>query len=156
MASTARTAEFLEQAATVAELDVGMLFDRMKNEFINEYSRAALREGLTGKELTTRMENYLLGLSEKPLEETARKSSTVIYNEGRSAEILTEGDDDVVEFVVRSEILEPGRTCTVCQGFVVDPPVIEVGTDEYFEFMPPSKCEGGDNCRGFYIAFPAT
>ena len=35
--------------------------------------------------------------------------------------------------------------------YLLDNEVFEVGTRDYYQNMPPAECEGGDNCRGFYI-----
>ncbi len=79
----------------------------------------------------------------------SRTSSTVAYNQGRGAEIATAGLDGRAQFVVRSEVLDT-RTCRSCAN--LDGTVVPINSPEYAQFMPPAMCEGGDRCRGFYIA----
>jgi hypothetical protein len=138
--------EAIEMVATV---DIGTMWDRMLGEFLNEWARLE-RTGIAPAEMEREMAAFLEGLSDKPVEDLARKSAGVSYNEGRSAEILTRHDVGEVNFVVRSEILD-AATCDVCA--TLDANVFEVGTPEYYEYMPPAKCLGGDRCRGFYVAF---
>ena len=139
---------FEDQAEVLATMDVGSMWDRLLGEFLDAFVRFD-REGLEGDDLDRELGAFMDGLSEKPVEDLARKSSSVAYNQGRAAEILSAAAGRGVEFVVRSEILDQA-TCEVCRN--LDSMVVEVDSPEFTEFMPPSKCLGGDRCRGFYVA----
>jgi hypothetical protein len=56
--------------------------------------------------------------------------------------------DGAAAWVLRSEVLD-ARTCQACAG--LDGTMVKIGTSEYEQLMPPARCEGGDNCRGFYV-----
>ena len=143
MPSAVQIQAFEESVSVVATIDVGTMWDRMLGEFLVEYERLS-RSGMGTAQMDAALDAFMDNLSDKPVGELARKSTTVAYNEGRSAEILSTD----IEFVVRSEVLD-SKTCAACA--VVDGSVVEVGTQDYFGLMPPALCEGGDNCRGFYI-----
>jgi hypothetical protein len=87
-------------------------------------------------------------LSDKPMENLARTSSTVAYNQGRQGSLLGAMEAETAQFVVRSEVLDQ-NTCVECAA--IDGAIFEIGTSDFQEFMPPAKCLGGDRCRGFYI-----
>jgi hypothetical protein len=138
---------FEDQARVVAELDVGSMWDRVLGEFIAEWTRLN-RQRLGKAELERALAAFMADLSSKPLEDVARTSSSVAYNQGRAAEILTAGDREQVDFVVRSEILD-ANTCPTCQA--LDGTVVAVDDPDFHRLMPPALCEGGDRCRGFYV-----
>jgi len=137
---------FAEQAEVLSGINVGTMWDRLRGEFLAEFVRLD-SQGLTPAELDRAMTGFMEGLSEKPLTELARKDSGVIYNQGRSAEILSQ---PAVEFVVYSSILEASTTCDPCRH--LDGEVFEVGTPDYFNNQPGAQCDGGTNCRCIYIA----
>lgn len=136
---------FAEQAEVVGGMDVGVMWDRLRGEFLDAYVRFE-RQGLTGAELDRAMDAFMGQLSEKPLVDLSRKSSGVIYNQGRSAEILSRSE---VEFVVYSSVLDV-TTCEPCR--FLDSEVFEVGSSDYFNNQPGAQCEGGDRCLCIYIA----
>jgi len=138
-------AAFGEQAEVLGALNVGVMFDRLKGEFLAEYVRLE-RMGLSPAELERSMEGFLTSLSEKPLDDLARKSSGVAYNQGRSAEILSHPE---VEYVVYSSVLE-ATTCEPCRHLDGEP--FEVGSPDYFNNQPGAQCLGGTRCRCIYIA----
>lgn len=138
---------FEENISTVATMDVGVMWDRMKGEFLAEWARLD-RTNISTDELERRMMAFLDDLSERPLQDLARTSSGVAYNQGRNVEILDAGERGEATYAVRSEVLDT-NTCRNCQ--VLDGGVFEIGTPEYEQYMPPAECEGGDRCRGFYI-----
>lgn len=142
-------AAFEERAEILATMDLGTMWDRYLGEFLAQWDRLD-RQGLSGEAMEREMMAFLEDLSEKPLEDLARQTSGVAYNQGRDAEILSAAQSGQVEFVVRSEVLD-NRTCQACQMY--DGAIFDVGTPEYREFMPPAKCFGGDRCRGFYVPF---
>jgi hypothetical protein len=138
------------QVEVLATMDVGQMWDRMLGEYLGHWTQLE-RQGLSAAEMDAEMRAFMQGLSDKPLERLARQSAGVAYNQGRSAEILSAAEDRGVQFVVRSEILDI-NTCPTCENFANSPPVVEVGTPEYDQYMPPSYCDGGLQCRGFYVA----
>ncbi len=138
-------AAFAAQSEVVGALNVGVMWDRLRGEFLAEYIRLE-RMGLTAAELEAAMQGFLGQLSEKPLADLARRSSGVIYNQGRSAEILSQ---PAVEFVVYSSVLEP-TTCEPCRH--LDSEVFEGGSSDFFNNQPGAQCLGGTNCRCIYIA----
>ncbi len=142
---------FEEQVHTLAVLDVGNMWDRMLGEFLGEWGRLD-RQGLDSAAMEAEMRSFMDGLSNKPEERLARTSSGVAYNQGRSAEILSAAVEGLTQFVVRSEQLDR-NTCVACAA--LDGEVFEIGTPDYFEFLPPAKCLGGDLCRGFPVAVAA-
>jgi hypothetical protein len=137
-----------DEVRLVAAMDLNQMWDRVLGEMLDAFVRFD-RQGLSDTEMESEMQGFLDGLSEKPTEDLARKSAGVSYNQGRSAEILTAADAGDVQFVVRSEILD-SNTCATCE--TLDGFVLEVGTSDYDRWLPPAGCEGGDRCRGFYVA----
>lgn len=146
-----RITAFEDQVEVLAGLNIDELWARLLNEYLGEWERLD-RLGLSQSEVYSRMESFLTGLSEKNLEDIARKGAGVAYSYGRGVEILAAADQGEVEICVRSEVLDT-RTCRVCAMFALDPPVVEVDTPEFWALYPPAECEGGDRCRGFYIPF---
>lgn len=52
------------------------------------------------------------------------------------------------EFAMRSEQLDE-RTCDSCD--LLHGEIVQVGSAEFFDEMPPEGCEGGGRCRGIYV-----
>lgn len=142
---------FAEEVQVVATLDVQNLWDRLLGEFLNEWDRQR-RAGLEGEQLDRHMQEFLDALSDKPVEDMARQSSTIAYNEGRSAAFKQGAERGRVQYVVRSEVLDQA-TCANCAA--LDGLVVEVDTPEYRELQPPARCLGGNRCRGFYVPIPS-
>ena len=130
---------------TRATIDAGALLSRLEDEAI-AFLESAYRRGLTGEQIAAELEVFLSELSDKPVGQLARKSTTVAFNMGRDDEIKSRAEE--IAFVVRTEILD-SATCGPCAG--LDGTSYQVGTDAYEENMPPNKCDGGDRCRGFYV-----
>jgi len=145
------TAAFADEIQTLATLDIGQMWDRHLGEFLGEWTRVN-RQNLPAAETEKHLLSFMEGLSDKPTEDLARKSSTVAYNQGRNAEIKTLHTEGAVEFVVRSEILDQA-TCSECAKW--DGAIFEVDTPSFYQYAPPAQCLGGDRCRGFYVAVPA-
>ena len=142
--------QFAEEVAVVATLDVQAMWQRLLGEFLSEWANVT-RTGMSANEIDRHMQEFLDALSDKPVEDLARQSSTVAYNEGRDAAIKTAAEVGKVRYVVRSEVLDQA-TCANCAG--LDGAIVQVNTPEYRELMPPARCLGGNRCRGFYIALP--
>jgi hypothetical protein len=141
-------AAFAEQTEVLATMDLGTMWDRMLGEFLAEWERLN-RQGIDGAAMDRALRSFMDDLSAKPLEDLARQSSSVAYNQGRAVSILQAGDSGEVEYVVRSELLD-SNTCAACAN--LDGMVVRVDEPDFEEYMPPSKCLGGDRCRGFYVA----
>jgi hypothetical protein len=134
---------------TRAAIDVGSLVGRLESEIIGEYDRL-FRQGLPPGEAALEMQKFLDSLSDRPIGDLARGSTTVAFNTGRATE--TTAMSDQIAYVVRTEILD-GNTCDMCQSldYSVSGVEYEVDSDLYYEDMPPAKCDGRDRCRGFYL-----
>jgi len=52
------------------------------------------------------------------------------------------------QFAMRSEQLD-ANTCDSCEGLHGE--IVEIGSADYYELMPPSGCDGGGRCRGIYV-----
>lgn len=143
---------FEDRAEIVARVAVGELWDRILGEALLEWERLDRRfpPGTPNRaaQIERELEAFLRGLSVKPVEKIGRKAAGVAYNEGRRAAIDSAAEQGRAQLVVRSEILD-ANTCDTCA--TLDGTVFEVGTPDYYDFFPPAHCEGGDQCRGFYV-----
>ncbi len=151
MAVERTIAIFEEEVRVLAQVNIGKVWDRVLGEFLGEWERLD-RQQLSNADLARELESFMDGLSVKPTEALARKSSTVAYNQGRNAELISARDAKDVQFVVRSEVLDTG-TCRPCT--LLDGELFEVGSSEYYANMPPAQCDGQEFCRGFYIPISA-
>lgn len=52
------------------------------------------------------------------------------------------------EYAMRSEQLDE-RTCDSCDE--LHGLIVQIGSAEYMDEMPPAECEGGGRCRGIYV-----
>lgn len=134
-------------AQTVAEITLDKLWRMMLDSFLDEFDRLQ-RQDLPTERMFKDLGAHLDDLSDKRVEDWARQATHVAYNEGRSAAMVTAKGAGAANYAVRSEILDD-RTCANCRAY--DGKVVEIGSAEYREFMPPAKCLGGDRCRGFYV-----
>lgn len=126
-------------------IDVSGLATRLENEalrLITDFSQ----QGLVGEELARAVTDGLLGLSDAPIEKAARGASSEAFNLGRNLEAQRRVGD--IQQVVRTEVLDE-NTCPPCRQ--LDGSTYTVNSTEYFENMPPNKCDGRELCRGFYI-----
>lgn len=67
-------------------------------------------------------------------------------NLGRTAGVFSLPDPP--EFAMRSEQLD-ANTCDPCDE--LHGTIVQIGTGEYFDLMPPAECLGGGRCRGIYV-----
>lgn len=67
-------------------------------------------------------------------------------NLGRAAGAME--SKPVPEFAMRSEQLDE-RTCDPCDSLHGE--IVQVGTAEFYDNMPPEGCDGGGRCRGIYV-----
>lgn len=139
--------QFGQHVAVLAEMDVGIVWDRMLGAFLEEYVRLE-REGMAMGDLLRGLEAFLDDLSEKPLAELARTSTTVSYNQGRNMGLLTAAAGKQAQYAVRSEVLD-SNTCEQCVA--LDGTIVKIGSPAYQELMPPARCLGRERCRGFYV-----
>ena len=131
------------------EIDVSSMVTRLENEalrLINDLSQ----QGLSGDDLVDAVKDGLRELSDKWVDDKGRGAATESFNLGRNLE--AQRQEDLVEVAVRSEVLDE-ETCAPCRKLDFEQSEIEyvVGTDKYFEDMPPNGCLGRQRCRGFYI-----
>ncbi len=149
MPSTLRraTVAFEESIQTQATVDVGSLWDRLRGEFLDEYARQQ-RAGLSGDALDNHMQEFMDSLSTKWEADVANQGAGVAYNQGRGLAAQQANAEGRAQYAVRSEVLDD-KTCASCA--TLDGSVVEIGSADYQALMPPSRCEGGDRCRGFYV-----
>jgi hypothetical protein len=129
----------------VASIDVDEQIARLTNEtrrLISDYSQ----QGLTGEALATAVADGLDALSDVPLQQAGRGAVSEAFNLGRNLAIQEKPN---ITTVVRTEILDE-NTCPPCHA--LDGQIFTVNSSEYFENMPPNKCDGREFCRGFYLA----
>lgn len=80
----------------------------------------------------------------------ASKAVSSAYNAGRDQAVTDANDDPdkpTVRHAVRSAVMDE-YTCERCAR--LDGERVEVGSDEYYEIMPPNRCLGGARCRCVY------
>jgi hypothetical protein len=127
------------------EIDLDEFYQRLVSR-TREVLPDLQQQGLTGDELARRLEAELSNLSDTPIEQMGRGSTSEAFNLGRN-EAAQELQPQIGR-VVRTEILDE-NTCEPCQS--LDGRVVEMNSPDYFEFMPPNFCQGESFCRGFYI-----
>lgn len=148
----ARWSAHVDQVGAVqAELDIGRIWQRLVGESLDEYMRL-WTQGVRDDELVQRIEQFLEGLSEKPLEDAGRRAATTAYNQGRDAAARAMAAAGEALYALRTEVLDEA-TCEPCRA--LDGQLFRIGTPEYTENLPPAKCEGGERCRGFYVILAA-
>ena len=127
------------------EIDITETVNSLEAEalrLIDQFSR----QGLAGDELASAVTEGLRLLSDAPVTRRARAATSEAFNLGRNLEAQRRIVD--IEEVVRTEILDDA-TCEPCRA--LDGRVFIPNSPEYFEFMPPAKCNGRSFCRGFYL-----
>ena len=125
-------------------IDVSDLVGRLEREaarLISDFSQ----QGLEGEALADAVVSGLRDLSDAPVDRAARGAAGEAFNLGRN---LAAQEHPEIARAVRTEILDR-NTCEPCRE--LDGKVVEMNSDEYFEFMPPNQCEGREQCRGFYL-----
>ncbi len=143
------------------EADVRVAFDveKILEDVIRGIERTmlqSLEEGMTEDEALDATRRALIGKSDFDLQSLARGHASKNFNDGRAevaAQVratLEKSPESGLKLgtVVRSEILDDA-TCDTCES--LDGKVIEIDSDDYWEYMPPNKCQGGSRCRGFYV-----
>jgi hypothetical protein len=144
---SALDAEVEAEGLLGVEIAVDELWARLLDAAINEYMRLS-RTGIPEAEVIKQVEALLQGLSSKPELLVGKQMSNVAYNQGRDVAIKIAGAAGEARYAIRSEVLD-SNSCDVCPG--LDGIMVLIGTPEYEQLLPPSLCEGGDGCRGFYV-----
>jgi hypothetical protein len=134
-----------EAFLTTVEIDLDVVYERLLNETRDRLATLQ-QQGLTGEALAEQLTAHLQGLSDAPVRELGRASTSDAFNLGRN--ISAQENLTVIKEAVRTEVLD-SNTCRTC--LLLDGTIVEVNSKEYFEFMPPNLCEGRDFCRGFYL-----
>ena len=136
------TTEALEVRVSI---DMEDIYNRLLRELMRLFTDLGQR-GISGPDLGIKINEGLSALSDTPIEQSARKATAEANNLGRNLSI--QSNLDTVTHVVRSAILDE-RTCDPCED--LDGAVREVNSQEFFDDMPPNKCDGWEMCRCFYI-----
>lgn len=135
------------EATAYAELAIDQMWNRLLNEASRDYM-TLWSQGVPEDQIWQQIEASLSGLSDTPVEQLGRQASTVAYSTGRDAGAMEALGKGEAAWALRSELLD-NATCDVCD--VLDGSEYEIGSPDYYEYMPPAYCEGGANCRGFYV-----
>lgn len=141
-------AKYAGNVEVLATIDLGKQWDRLLGEFLEEWSNLQRDSTLTPETVERTMAAFMDDLSEKPMQDLARQSSSVAYNQGRGASIETAARTTELQYVLRSELLDES-TCGPC--YDLDNSIIEINSPAFDHLMPPAMCLGGKRCRGFYV-----
>lgn len=144
--------ELAGESRISATVSVDAIWSRLVGEGIGEWNRLR-RQGLRGEALWQQLEAFLDDLSDTPIKTAARHMSTVAYNAGRDVAAKVALMEDAADWAVRVEVLD-NVICPPCRQ--LDGLRVRIGSPEYEEMKPPSRCLGGENCRGFYFVMAAT
>lgn len=144
--------ELAGESRISATVSVDTIWSRLVGEGIGEWNRLR-RQGLKGDALWQQLEAFLDDLSDGPIKTAARHMSTVAYNAGRDVAAKVALMEGAADWAVRVEVLD-NVICTPCRQ--LDGLRVRIGSPEYEEMKPPSRCLGGENCRGFYFVMAAT
>lgn len=133
-----------------SEAEVTLALDTVVGALTQQFIEELLsqsRQGVETSEIVAVLEAVLGSLKGRTAQRESRKLAGLTFNQGRNVEIQLR--EDQIAFVVRSEVLDE-QTCAPCS--YLDSRKFLVNTPEYWENMPPAKCEGTIQCRGFYYA----
>lgn len=128
-----------------ATLDLSEFGNRLQNEaarLLADYQQ----QGLTGDALADAVTADLESLFDPAFERAGREATNEAFNLGRNVE--AQARQASIGTVVRTEILDD-NTCPPCRA--LDGFTTTLNGPGYFENMPPNGCDGGEQCRGFYI-----
>jgi hypothetical protein len=127
------------------EIDISDLVGRLEREGLRLFNDLT-QQGVSGDDLVREMQRGLEAVTDAPVDRAARGAVGESVNLGRNLE--AQRRSDVIGRVIRTEILDDA-TCGPCHE--LDGTEVEINSAEYLELMPPNKCEGREQCRGFYI-----
>ena len=128
-----------------AEIDLDAMYQRLLNEARRQMADLQ-QQGLDGDALAERLTLALDNLSDAPLEQMGRASTSEAFNLGRN--LAAQEAAPQIREVVRTEVLDE-NTCDPCRR--LDGTVVQMNSPEYFQWMPPNFCSGREQCRGFYL-----
>ena len=133
--------------ALKAQVDVDLrdYYTRLTNEALTAL-KDFQQQGLEGDALADAVAARLQGLSDQPIIEAGRASTSEAFNLGCNLAAQVLGPQ--IGEVVRTAVLDE-NTCDPCD--LLDGSTYEVNTPAYFESMPPNFCDGRDLCRCFYF-----
>jgi hypothetical protein len=126
-------------------IDLSEFGNRVQNEAVRLYADYAQR-GLTGEALADAVTADLESIFDVSIDRAGREATHEAFNLGRNLEAQARRTQ--IGDVVRTEILDE-NTCDPCRG--LDGNVYTLNSPSYFDDMPPNHCEGGEQCRGFYL-----
>lgn len=143
-----RVAQDLDNALeTVIDLDVSRIMDGIIKSIEREILDGIAAD-MSEQEAIAAAQRNVLAASDRALEDAARNMASHAYNGGRS-EVLEQSLEAGVPITHarRVEVMDE-NTCDTCM--TLDGLVVEIESDAYWANMPPSKCDGGARCRGYY------
>lgn len=131
-------------------IDLRDLYSGLETESARLFSEFAQR-GLSGEALGNAVADELKSLGTAALERAGRESTHKGFVLGRNLEAQARPEE--IGEVVRTAVLDE-NTCTEedygdgePRCYELDGRVFAFNSPDYFEFMPPSHCEGGAQCR---------
>lgn len=145
--------DLAEEARVTAEISIDGLWSRLVGEAVGEFNRLT-REQVPDEELMRRLESFLQGLSERPVDDAARRVTNTAYTDGRDVALKLAASEGVARWAVRSALLDTA-TCANCGPIKdggLDGTIVEIGSPEYDQLEPPAYCLGDENCRCIYVA----
>jgi hypothetical protein len=140
-----------EELETVLALHVESILDAVVKGIKREMA-SALAQEMSDEEAIEAARRALKDRSDVPLEQAGREMASRGINGGR-AEVVEQAIESLVdegyaiEIATRSAVLD-NNTCDECEA--LDGTQVEVASDEYFQIMPPARCDGGAYCRCIY------
>lgn len=114
----------------------------LAHKIADEANKAAAIPGLTPETRTIEIRRA----AQRALHNGVLELVGETLNMGRTAGVLALTDPP--EFAMRSEQLDE-NTCEECDA--VHGEIVEIGTGEYYDLLPPSRCLGGGRCRGVMV-----
>lgn len=139
--------EALREGIVGVQISVDELWARLVDEAINIYMRLS-RQHVPEAEIAAQVEAGLQALSLKPELQVGREMAHVAYNQGRDVAAKVAAQKGEAKYGLRSEVLDT-MTCVPCRG--LDGTLVLIGTPEYEQLLPPSRCLGDDGCRGIMV-----
>lgn len=108
-------------------------------------------ERLSDAEKERFLRERLDGLSDSVIALEGRRAIAKAFALGRHDEATILKDEGKISKTCMGSSILDGNVCDECKSFI-DGVEFEVGSDEYFECLPPFKnCLGGDSCRCVFI-----
>lgn len=127
------------------EVDLSDFYTRLQNRTAQLLTDLQ-QQGLEGDALADAVADGLKDEFDVPIERAGREATHEAFSLGRNLEAQARAGE--IGEVVRSEVLD-ANTCDPCKA--LDGTVYQFNSPEYFENMPPNKCDGREQCRGLYL-----